>query len=70
MRACGHGFDEFVIRPGASLGPYGTDLFAVPAQLVKDYEAVGAELVLFGSRDGVMSGDSWSAPFIATAQLI
>jgi hypothetical protein len=26
----------------------------------QDYEAVGAELVLFGSRDGVLSGDSWS----------
>lgn len=26
----------------------------------QDYEAVGADLVLFGSRDGVLSGDSWS----------
>lgn len=33
--------------------------FAFP--LIKDYEAVGAELVLFGSREGVLSGDSWSA---------
>lgn len=33
--------------------------FAFP--LIKDYEAAGAELVLFGSRDGVLSGDSWSA---------
>lgn len=32
--------------------------FAFP--LIKDYEAVGAELLLFGSREGVLSGDSWS----------
>ncbi len=32
--------------------------FAFPT--VKAYDAVGAELVLFGSREGVLSGDSWS----------
>eukprot|EP00208_Stichococcus_sp_RCC1054_P005833 CAMPEP_0206142774 /NCGR_PEP_ID=MMETSP1473-20131121/18136_1 /ASSEMBLY_ACC=CAM_ASM_001109 /TAXON_ID=1461547 /ORGANISM="Stichococcus sp, Strain RCC1054" /LENGTH=1052 /DNA_ID=CAMNT_0053537897 /DNA_START=385 /DNA_END=3544 /DNA_ORIENTATION=+ len=31
--------------------------FAFPT--VKAYDAVGAELVLFGSREGVLSGDSW-----------
>lgn len=31
--------------------------------IVKNYESGrGAELTIFGSEDGVMAGDSWSAP--------
>ena len=34
--------------------------FAFP--IVKTYDEAGAELVVFGDKAGLMSGDSWSEP--------